>query len=408
MIRNVTLALFGLTFYLLFYFNNQHEWFMMNETIGVMHFVALAIIGFALSLSLVFHRSRLFFVLLVLVGFSFLAELFEYLRHNHSGLAYRSSVGVLFDMYVVTIAPLFIVIISFLKDRGVITLLGWTRTFVITVLWLGFVYFLIAQVGFVHWMRTYDFLPFDLLGMSDISLSLLIISVMLFALRAYFKPQPTEYIYLLAIFGVVTVVVLPKTLDHFIIMTTIIALLIVIDIISRSYYMAYIDELTELKGRRAMNEALVKLGSQYTLVMGDIDHFKKFNDTYGHDTGDEVLKLVASEIAKVKGGGEAYRWGGEEFVLLFPGKEAAETVPFVEKVRVGIEKHPFFIRDKNRPDEKPEKVKKRITSPKKVQITMSFGIASKSKSDQTPEEVMKKADIKLYAAKEAGRNCVIH
>jgi diguanylate cyclase (GGDEF)-like protein len=142
--------------------------------------------------------------------------------------------------------------------------------------------------------------------------------------------------------------------------------------------------------------------------MGDIDHFKKFNDTYGHDTGDEVLRLVATELAKVKGGGEAFRWGGEEFVLLFAGKEAVDTVSFVEKVREGIEKHPFYIRDKNRPDEKPKEVKKRITSPKKVKITMSFGIASKSKTDQNPDDVMKKADKKLYAAKEAGRNCVIH
>ena len=406
--RNIALGFFALLFFIFFYLNNLHEWFMMHETIGVMHLVALAIIGFSLSLTLVFHRSRLFFVLLLLAGFSFLAELFEYLRHTQESLSYGRSVGVVFDLYILTFIPALIIVISSLKDRGVVTTIGWLRFLALAILWLGFVYILMAEVKFLEWMKAQSFLPFSFFGWHDIQMLILLISLSFFIARAIIKPFRTEYIYLVTYIGVILVVTLPKTLDHFIIMTTLIALIVIIDIISRSYYMAYIDELTDLKGRRAMNEALVRLGGQYTLVMGDIDHFKNFNDTYGHDIGDEVLKLVATELMKVKGGGEAYRWGGEEFVLLFANKETSQVLEFVEKVRVGIEKHPFCLRNKHRPDIKPKKVKKRLVSPEMVHITMSFGVAEKLKEDLGPEDVMKRADKKLYVAKKAGRNCVKH
>ncbi|MDX9756504.1 MAG: GGDEF domain-containing protein [Sulfurimonas sp.] len=97
-----------------------------------------------------------------------------------------------------------------------------------------------------------------------------------------------------------------------------IGVIIFILLIRESYRLAFYDELTSLPGRRALVEDMAKLGMKYSLAMIDIDHFKKFNDTYGHDTGDEVLKMVASKLAEVSGGGKAYRYGGEEFVLLFP------------------------------------------------------------------------------------------
>lgn len=408
MIRHIILFSFTFFLLLLFYLNNAHEWFMMNERIGAMHFVALGIILISLTLTLIFRRSRLFFALLLLLGFAFFAELFDYLRHTQKNLSYRDDVGTLFDFFVLTFLPLSMIALSFFKDRGVITLLGWLRFFVVTVMWVTFVYILTAQVDMLGWFKAQKFLPFDVFNMTDITFMILLSSFVLFIIYAFLKPKTTEWIFLSAFFGLIIAAVLPKTLDHFIILTTFFALLIMVEIISRSYYMAYLDELTELKGRRAMNEALVRLGGQYTLVMGDIDHFKKFNDTYGHDVGDEVLKLVASELVKVKGGGEAYRWGGEEFVLIFPNKEAEQTLDYVEKVRMGIEKHPFYLRDKSRPDEKPKEVQKRLTSPQTLYVTMSFGVASKRKEDLGATEVIKRADGKLYEAKESGRNCVRH
>ena len=111
-------------------------------------------------------------------------------------------------------------------------------------------------------------------------------------------------------------------------------------IMQESWRMAYLDELTELPGRRALREKFQKISGLYTVAMLDVDHFKKFNDTYGHDTGDEVLKMVATKLANVSGGGKAYRYGGEEFVLLFPSKEVGDAFLHTDILRDNIAKSP--------------------------------------------------------------------
>ena len=91
-------------------------------------------------------------------------------------------------------------------------------------------------------------------------------------------------------------------------------------VVESSYLLAYHDELTTLPSRRAFNDAMHRLQVPYSIAVVDIDHFKKFNDTYGHETGDQVLRLVASNLARVTGGGRAYRCGGEEPISSFRGK----------------------------------------------------------------------------------------
>src|ERR1700689_5184653 len=115
------------------------------------------------------------------------------------------------------------------------------------------------------------------------------------------------------------------------------ACLLAVSIIENSYLLAYHDELTTLPSRRAFNDALLRLQDPYSIAVVDIDHFKRFNDTYGHDTGDQVLRLVAANLARVTGGGQAYRCGGEEFTILFPGKTTAEVVDHLERLRRKIE-----------------------------------------------------------------------
>src|SRR5229473_3561737 len=95
------------------------------------------------------------------------------------------------------------------------------------------------------------------------------------------------------------------------------ALILAASLIETSYVLAYHDELTGIRGRRAFNESLLSLDQQYAIAIVDIDHFKHFNDTYGHDTGDHVLRMVAARLADVGGGGQAFRCGGEEFAILF-------------------------------------------------------------------------------------------
>lgn len=164
-------------------------------------------------------------------------------------------------------------------------------------------------------------------------------------------------------------------------------------LIRESYNLAFYDELTSLPGRRALVEDMAKLGIKYSLSMIDIDHFKKFNDTYGHDTGDEVLKMVAMKLAKVSGGGKAYRYGGEEFVLLFPSKEVDDAFLHTDILRDVIAKSPFNVRNKE--------------SSKVIYINISSGVVQKNSKDKDPFAVMKRADNALYKAKKAGRNIVI-
>ena len=112
--------------------------------------------------------------------------------------------------------------------------------------------------------------------------------------------------------------------------------ILVISTIEASFSMAYTDELTGLPGRRSLNENLLNLGKKYTIAMIDVDHFKKFNDTYGHKTGDQVLKMIASRLGKISGGARTFRYGGEEFTAIFAGKSVEDALSHVEGFRKAI------------------------------------------------------------------------
>ncbi len=182
-------------------------------------------------------------------------------------------------------------------------------------------------------------------------------------------------------------------------------LILVVAVIEASYMMAYRDGLTELPGRRALNEALPRLSGQFTVAMIDVDHFKRFNDTYGHDAGDHVLRLVAVRLAHAPGGGTAYRYGGEEFALVFPGKGAEECLPHLEELRETVETSRFTMRRRFRPRNKARADKGR--KPKQpITITVSIGVAERNHRHASPDQVVQAADKALYRAKEAGRNRV--
>jgi len=182
-------------------------------------------------------------------------------------------------------------------------------------------------------------------------------------------------------------------------------LVLVVAVVEASYMMAYRDGLTNLPGRRALNEALPRLSGQFTVAMVDVDHFKRFNDTYGHDAGDHVLRLVAARLAHAPGGATAYRYGGEEFALIFPGKSADECMPHLEELRETVETSRFTMRRRFRPRAKPSAPKGRKTR-EAIVITVSIGVAEKNQRYSTPDQVVQAADKALYRAKEAGRNRV--
>ncbi len=192
------------------------------------------------------------------------------------------------------------------------------------------------------------------------------------------------------------------------------ALALASSIIENSYSLAYRDELTSLSSRRAFNDALLRLKAPYAVAAVDIDHFKSVNDTYGHETGDQVLRLVASKLSRVGGGSEAFRVGGEEFSILFPGRTAKEVGEYLELLRLNIENSSFRLRSGeerrkvSRPADRRAAGAKRATTRRPpdqatLSVTISIGVAeSQPKSDI--EDVLRNADEALYRAKRAGRN----
>ncbi|HEX2648210.1 MAG TPA: GGDEF domain-containing protein, partial [Candidatus Dormibacteraeota bacterium] len=184
------------------------------------------------------------------------------------------------------------------------------------------------------------------------------------------------------------------------------ALILIVSVVEASYHMAYQDGLTGLPARRALSEALLRLGGHYSVAMIDVDHFKRINDRHGHDVGDQVLRMVAAKLAAVGGGGKAYRYGGEEFAVIFPGRSAEECLPDLNELRETVEDTRFILRSRFRSRKKREKVLTDRGPGERVPVTISIGVAEKSNQYGKPDEVVLAADRALYRAKEGGRNQV--
>lgn len=159
------------------------------------------------------------------------------------------------------------------------------------------------------------------------------------------------------------------------------------------------DPLTGIANRKSFDTQLAFAVEQwreknepFSLLMCDIDRFKKFNDSWGHQTGDQVLRLVANCLSdNVKGRDTAARYGGEEFAVILPQTALADGVRLAEKIRQAVE---------------GKKLVKKSTGEVLGTITISIGLAQFG-ADDTAGDLVRRADECLYAAKDAGRNCVI-
>jgi diguanylate cyclase (GGDEF)-like protein len=198
-------------------------------------------------------------------------------------------------------------------------------------------------------------------------------------------------------------------------------LILLSSIIENSYLLAFHDELTTLPSRRAFNDALLRLEAPYAIAVVDIDHFKKFNDSFGHDTGDQVLRMVGTRLAEVTGNGQAYRVGGEEFCILFRDKAMKDALPHLESLRAAIQESVFHFRglperrsiargmDRRNPRAARSPRRRRSLAEPSTQefsVTVSMGVAEPSPGSQEVEQVVQAADKALYRAKRAGRNRV--
>jgi diguanylate cyclase len=159
------------------------------------------------------------------------------------------------------------------------------------------------------------------------------------------------------------------------------------------------DPLTSLANRKYFDQALsdamseaVSDNESMSLLMTDIDHFKTFNDTYGHLTGDQVLRLVALSVKQnVKGQDIAARYGGEEFAVILPNTVLRSAVTVADHIRRAV---------------MSKELMKRSTGEHLGRVTISIGVATLRKGDST-QSLIDRADTCLYAAKRAGRNRVI-
>ena len=350
-----------------------------------------------------FNRSRLIFGILVLA----LADRGLLLFSSTGGGAASAVVGRTVYNTIGFLLPLNLVFVSRVKERGILTFHGIVRLSLILLQVLGV--FLICR--YQKWglaaFFNYSLPGGHLLSWLPLSLPCLFsfgVAFLSLTLGFIRHESPIENGFFWALLSVFLAFAVGKVGPISTIYLATAGLVLVVSVIETSHSMAFKDGLTGLPGRRALDEALLKLGGNYTVAMVDIDHFKKFNDRHGHDVGDQVLRMVASNLAKVTGGGKAFRYGGEEFTILLAGKSAAEAMLHLEGVRKAVEQTRFIIRARNRPRNKPEDSKKVRGSRRKVKISISIGVAERNEKYASPGQVIKAADKALYKAKKAGRN----
>lgn len=172
-----------------------------------------------------------------------------------------------------------------------------------------------------------------------------------------------------------------------------------------AWRMAFIDPLTGLANRRALDERLARSGWRLALAMVDVDFFKKLNDRYGHDSGDVVLRAVARELGRTRGAG-AYRYGGEEFCLVFAGRALRHADAELESLRTRIEALRVRLGHGHALTTRAQAVRKGSRNGE-VRCTVSIGLADRAPERRTVEAVLKAADDALYRAKQKGRNRVV-
>lgn len=163
--------------------------------------------------------------------------------------------------------------------------------------------------------------------------------------------------------------------------------------------MAIRDGLTGLFNHRYAKDRLkeefdraTRFGRELTLLFMDLDHFKFFNDTHGHQAGDDILQILARLMMKsVRESDTLARWGGEEFIVIAPETGKDDGCVLAEKIRNAVAKHPF-----------PNAEKQPLGC-----VSLSVGISSRSESTENAEKLLRFADDAVYAAKDAGRNRTI-
>ncbi|MCW8851953.1 MAG: GGDEF domain-containing protein [Gammaproteobacteria bacterium] len=356
-------------------------------------FLPIVLAVLVASLSIHFNRSSVFFYVLLAATANIVLGL---------ELAQTSLSHALLS----SLLPLLLLVFTVLPDRGIISI---RATPAYAILFSAIVFAVITTQMSPQWLSHIlltDWLPGRYFDWTQQSQTVLFISITMFIsmLVLYFlQPSP----HMSAGLGVLVMLIVQlhfgdanRSLNVF---SSTALLMCLYAVLQESWRMAYLDELTELPARRALREKFQKMGGTYTVAMLDVDHFKKFNDTYGHDTGDAVLRMIATKMNRVSGGGASYRYGGEEFSVIFSGKDSEAAKPHLEELRETIANTPFII---NRASRRKADKRFRKKKNKAVKVTVSIGVADSRADISSPWDVLKLSDKALYRAKAKGRNRV--
>lgn len=356
-----------------------------------------------LSMAWIFHHSREFHILLISGAACWL------LQNSHLISSHANFNFTLLYSLLCLLIPLNITVISLLGERGIINFHGLKRL-AILVLQAMMIYWLSqADTRLLNLLLQYKFINHPLINSFNVpQLAQLVFILCMFSLIIKLLKMPSLLLaarisVLVCLWFALNATTNP---DNILTWFSAIGIIVLTAMVLNSKQLAYLDELTNLPSRRALNQYLATLGKNYSIAMVDIDHFKKVNDRHGHDIGDQVLKMLAAQLRKVQGGGRAFRYGGEEFTIVFSGKDVHEAAIYADNMREHVASSPFTIRHKRRPKQKPEKPTKKPPI-KNLKVSISVGIAQRSDLLLSTEEVIKAADKNLYKAKKKGRNQVV-
>jgi diguanylate cyclase (GGDEF)-like protein len=370
-----------------------------------------ALLGLGVLLAWRFRRSRVVFALLMVALAAAALALQPPLAGDPAngvppGIPAASPVLLLLGLLI----PLDLAVLAWLGERGVFTRLGALRLGVVLAQAAALAAVVFSDSASVVAALSRPLLPARLTAWStlaDPALLAFALSFGLAALRLVLRPDPVTRGLLWSLPALLLALDAGAWGEATTAYLAAVPVILIVSVVESSFAMAYRDGLTGLPSRRAFNEEIMKVGGRYTIAMVDIDHFKRCNDRHGHDVGDQVLRMVAARLSEVSGGGKAFRYGGEEFAILFPGKERAECIHHLERLREGVKGTAFAIRGSDRPRRKPKTPRAARPPARTIAVTVSIGVAERSARHPEPEAVIKAADQALYRAKKEGRNRVV-
>ncbi len=302
--------------------------------------------------------------------------------------------------------PLSFMFIGLQDEKGVYNKSGLLK-FILTAIILLLSYELAVAKLLIVWIKDFKIgfeLPF-MKPLNDIGFVLFLTALFFCLLRMMFKPELKNVALIISLVCVMTPFLFSTSTYNVNLFFALGVGFLGSMLIHEIYKIAFIDALTKVPSRRSLEEYCKGLRPPFTLCMVDIDRFKKINDTYGHDVGDEVLRYVAKELQKTKGGGKVFRYGGEEFTIIYPNKLSYKAEIYLETVRENIFKKAFVIRNKNRDKSNSQSRVKKVIKNRQVKVSVSLGLCD-TQSTRDINDMFVYADQALYKAKKDGRNCL--